>query len=115
MATATAGLGALVLGRGLGLWPVLLIAFLIGSAHAVHQAARQGRVHDLVGPGRLMSAVAVLGFTMRGAELLGSLGTGVLITKIGSGLACFVVAACYLISAIVLLSSRATPDPPVED
>jgi hypothetical protein len=115
MAAATAGLGALVLGRWLGLWPVLLIAFLVGCAHAVNQAARQGRVHDLVGPRRFMSAVAVLGFTMRGAELLGSLGTGVLIAKLGSGLACFVVAACYLMSAVVLSSSRVIPGPPVED
>ena len=115
MAAAIAGLGALVLGRKLGLWPVLLIAFMVGCAHAINQAARQSRVHDLVGPNYLMSAVALLGFTMRGAELLGSLGTGVLITQLGSGLACFGITACYLMSAVVLSSPRAIPGPPGED
>jgi hypothetical protein len=62
VAAATAGLGILVRGPSLGLWPLLLVAFLIGCAHAINRAVRRGRVHDRVGPDHLMSALAFLGF-----------------------------------------------------
>jgi MFS family permease len=112
MAAATAGLGILVLGPSRGLWPLLLVAFLNGCAHAINQAARQGQVHDLVGPDRLVSGLAILGFAMRVAGLLGSLGTGVLIARLGSGSACFAIAVSYLMSAALLSSARATSQLP---
>jgi hypothetical protein len=112
MAVATAGLGFLVLRSSRGLWPLLLVAFLNGCAHALNQAARQGQVHDLVGPDRLVSGLAVLGFVMRLAGLLGSLGTGVLIARLSSGAACFAIAASYLMSAALLSPARDTSQLP---
>ena len=111
MAAGAVALGILALTPWLRLGPVLLLTFAVGSAHAVNYAARQGQVHDLVGPERLMSGVAIVALAMRGGGLLGSLGAGVLITHLGSGPAYFAIAVSYLTSAAVIRRSRAASGP----
>jgi hypothetical protein len=111
MAIGAAALGILALTPWLSFWPLLLLTFAVGSAHAINFAARQGQVHDLAGPERLISALAITALAMRGGGLLGSLGAGVLITHLGGGSAYFAIAVSYLTSAAVMRRSRAASGP----
>jgi len=111
MAVANVLLGLLVLGGVVRVWQVLVLTFAAGCVRAVHQTARQGYAHDLVGAEGLVQGLALLGLAMRSGGLVGSLVTGALIARFGSGAAYLAVAAGYLLSAVTLgpIPARARP------
>ena len=106
-ALTAATLGTLVLFGLLGLPLLLLITLAAGSLRGIEHAARQSYTHDIVGPQRLVSGLAVLGVAMRAGWLAGSLGAGALIAELGSGAAYLAVAAAYMAGAAALVRSSA--------
>jgi len=92
---------------------VLLLTLAAGTLRGLEHAARQSYTHDVVGAAALMPGLAVLGVAMRVGWLVGSLGAGVIIARVGSGAAYFMVAAGFLAGGAALLRAsspaRATP------
>jgi len=78
-----------------------------GALRGVEHAARQSYAHDVVGAGRLVGALAVLGVAMRVGWLFGSLGAGAVIARWGAGAAYLAVAASFLAGAVALLPASA--------
>ena len=111
MALITTTLGFLVALRIASVWPVLALTFITGCARALHQTARQGYAHDVAGPGSLVHALALVAFTSRVGGLVGSLLTGFLIARSGSGVAYLAVATGYLASAAAMLPARSNGRP----
>ena len=115
-ALVTALMGALVLSGTVSLAPLILLTFAVGVLRGLEHAARQSYAHDVVGAGGLVSGLAVLGVSMRAGWLLGSLGTGAIIARYGSGHAYLFVAVAYLAGALAMLPARAvTPEGPARD
>lgn len=113
--TATT-IGSLALLGVVSLAHVVVLTLVAGVFRGVEHAARQGYTHDVVGAASLMSGFAVLGIAMRGGWLLGSLGVGTVIARLGSGAAYLVVALGFLAGAVALLRVAAparttAPDP----
>ncbi len=112
-ALVTALMGALVLSGSVSLVQLILLTFVVGVMRGLEHAARQSYAHDVVGAGGLVSGLAVLGVSMRAGWLLGSLGTGALIARYGSGHAYLFVAVAYLAGGLAMLPARAvTPEGP---
>jgi hypothetical protein len=104
----TAGaLGALALTGTVTLLPVLLLTLLAGGVRAVEHAARQSYTHDVVGGTALIHGLATLGVALRAGWLLGSLGVGAVIARLGTGPAYLVVAAGFLAGGLALLGADA--------
>ena len=95
---------------------VLLLTLVAGVIRGVEHAARLGYTHDVVGAAALMNGFAVLGIAMRVGWLLGSLGVGAVIARLGTGVAYFAVAAGFLAGAASLIpdsgSARTSPIDP---
>jgi hypothetical protein len=82
---------------------VLVLTLAAGTLRGLEHAARQSYTHDVVGPSALLPGLAVLGVAMRAGWLVGSLGAGVVIARVGSGAAYFMVAAGFLAGAAALV------------
>jgi MFS family permease len=107
MGAASALLGVLTLAGVVALWHVLLVTVASGCVRTLFQTARQSYTHDLVGPGELVHAVALLGVHMRVGGLAGSLLTGALTARLGPGAGYLGVAAGFLAGTLVF--SRMPP------
>jgi transmembrane secretion effector len=107
LTAATIGMLALV--GAVRLPHVLLLTLAAGVMRGVEHAARQSYTHDVVGGAALMNGLAVLGVAMRSGWLVGSLGAGLVIARLGSGAAYVAVAASYLAGAAALLPASAPP------
>ena len=93
---------ALLFGSGLGgLWPLLVLELLLGSAWAIDFPVRRAVLYTLVGPGRLTNAVSLESVSMQGTKMLGPLMGGLLIGRIGP-------AGCYLVLAVLYLVALIT-------
>jgi MFS family permease len=106
-ALTAAALGALTLAGRVRFAYLLLLTLVAGIIRGVEWAARQSYTHDVVGPKELINALALLGVAMRSGWLVGSLGAGVLIAHLGSGVAYMAVAVGYLAGAAALLPASA--------
>ena len=102
-ALVAAATGGVILSGHLRLPQLLFMTLISGTLRGVEHATRQSYAHDVVGGAGLVRGLAVLGLAMRGGWLVGSLGAGVVIAELGSGVAYLAVAASYLLSALVLL------------
>ena len=111
MAVGSGLMGALVAAKLGGVGPALMLTFATGCARALHQTARQGYAHDTAGGGGVVHALALVALTSRLGGLLGSLMAGVLIARLGSATAFLMVAASYLVSAVVMLPARSSARP----
>jgi len=102
-ALTSAALGGLMLAGRMSFTHLLLLTLVAGVIRGIEWAARQSYTHDVVGPKELINALALLGVAMRSGWLLGSLGAGVVIAHLGSGVAYLAVAVGYLAGAAALL------------
>jgi hypothetical protein len=116
MAALSALLGLLVVAGEVQLWSLLGLTFVAGCVRSVHMVARQGYAHDLAGAAGLVRGLALIGLTTRAGGLVGSLVTGALVARLGSGAGYLAVAVGYLVSAAMLGPPRAAvaagPRPP---
>ena len=108
-ALTTAALGVLALTSLVTLGHVLVLTLAAGVFRGIEHAARQSYVHDVVGPGALVSGLAILGVAMRAGWLLGSLTVGAVIARLGPGVAYLVVAVGFLGGGLTLLLVSAQP------
>jgi MFS family permease len=111
MGAASAALGVLSLAGVVALWHVLVVTVLSGCVRTLFQTARQTYTHDLVGPGELVHAVALLGVAMRVGGLAGALLTGALVARLGPGAGYLGVAAGFLTGSLVFAWTPAAGGP----
>jgi MFS family permease len=91
-------------------WHVLIIAFLIGSAHAFEIPARQSFFIEMVGRENLLNAIALNSAAFHGARMAGPAIAG-LIMGTWSIAACFYINTLSFIAAIVaLIKMRFRPE-----
>src|SRR5580698_4982353 len=102
-----AGLAAALIATGLiKLWMLFAIAALTGCVSAPDGTARQVYVIDLVGTGRLASAVSLYEVVLNISRVVGPAVGGVLLATVGVGACCALNAASYLQPLFVLLRHR---------
>jgi MFS family permease len=110
-----AALAATLIATGLvKLWMLFVIAALTGCVSAPDGTARQVYVIDLVGTGRLASAVSLYEVVLNISRVVGPAVGGVLLATVGVGACCALNAASYLQPLFVLLRHRphhAAPGP----
>jgi len=109
-------LGVAVLGGGVRLWQVFVLAVAFGALSAVDNPARQAFVAEVVGHDLIRNAVTLNSTTVNVARVIGPTIAAVLATTIGLGW-CFVVnAVSFGFVVVSLLSLRADglhPAPPL--
>src|ERR1700722_6988610 len=102
-----AALAATLIATGLiKLWMLFAIAALTGCVSAPDGTARQVYVIDLVGTGRLASAVSLYEVVLNISRVVGPAVGGVLLATVGVGACCALNAASYLQPLFVLLRHR---------
>ena len=87
-------------------WMVFAIAFASGIVGAPDTAARQVYVNDLVGPGRLSSAVSLNEVVINASRVVGPAAGGLLLATAGVSACIWANAASFVPSLIVLLVHR---------
>ena len=91
------------------LWHLYTATFFLGTLQAINMPARMAIVSDLVVREDLMNAVVLNSAVMNSGRILGPALAGGLIELFGIGVALYVNAFCYLISAWALIMVRQTP------
>src|SRR5215218_213915 len=97
MALPALTLWALTAGGAIEAWMVYALVLARGSVNAIDNPARQSFVMEMVGPGRVVNAVALNSVIVHSARILGPAGAGALIALIG-------VAACFAFNAATFLA-----------
>ncbi|KPK00971.1 MAG: hypothetical protein AMK71_07315, partial [Nitrospira bacterium SG8_35_4] len=102
-------LALLVLTGTVAVWHVLLIAFLIGSVHAIEIPTRQSFLIELVGRENLLNAIALNSSAFHAARMVGPAIAGFIMGPLGLS-SCFFINALSFFSIIVaLLKMRFAP------
>ncbi|MBI4299927.1 MAG: MFS transporter [Chloroflexi bacterium] len=101
-------LGFLIVADVVQLWHIIASAFLIGIVSAFNMPARQSIVPELVGPGRLMNALALNSSSMNLSRVAAPAVGGMLIGAIGVGNVYFIKAAAYglFMTAMAMLTLK---------
>ena len=108
-----AALTATLIATGLiRLWMLFAIAVVTGFVNAPDGTARQVYVVDLVGTGRLASAVSLYEVVLNVSRVVGPGVGGALLATVGVGACCALNAASYLQPLFVLLRHRPDQLPP---
>ena len=98
--------GVLVLSSGIKIWHLMLSAVLQGLFMATLLPASNTLAYQLVGPARLMNAMAARLAGMNLTRLIGSLIAGILIATYGVGVSYIFAGLSSLIGAILLVFVR---------
>ena len=101
-AGSQAVLAALVLTDRAELWHFVVLAFVYGCGAAFFQPASTGVTPQLVSPGRLQQANALLSLTASLFYVLGPAAAGVIIAVANPGIAIAIDSATFLVSAAFL-------------
>jgi MFS family permease len=88
------------------LWHLLVTQAVRGTAQAFFYPAAAGLVPQVVSPGRLQEANALLGLTESGTGVLAAAGGGGLVALFGPGIAIGIDAVTFLASAAFLVGIR---------
>jgi len=104
-------LAALVVTGGERLWMLFAIAFATGVVSAADQPARQVYVFELVGAGRIASAVSLNEVVLNTSRVVGPAAGGAFLATLGVSACCFFNAATYLLPLAVLVVHRAAVEP----
>jgi MFS family permease len=102
-------------------WPIFVLAALLGVVNAFDIPGRQSFLIDMVGREDLMNAIALNSSMFNGARVIGPAVAGILVAKIGEGW-CFAANAISYIAVIIGLllmkvdsPARSTTHSPIED
>ena len=99
--------------RGLhAIWPVFAMSVLLGIATAFDLPAAQAMPPELVEPGEIPDAVALMQSIFHGARLLGPALAGVLIARLGLGSAFLANGVSFI--AVLFTLTAISPRPPRE-
>jgi MFS family permease len=91
------------------LWMLFVIAAVTGAVGAPDNTARQVYVIDLVGTGRVASAVSLFEVIINTSRVVGPATGGLILATLGVSSCCAVNAASYVVPIAVLLMNRAGP------
>lgn len=96
----------LALTGNIALWHLLAASFVQGLAMSMVHPAGEALIYDTVGPGRLLSAVALKMGAISVGRIPSALITGTAITALGSGATLLIAAALFLASPVFLIFVR---------
>jgi MFS family permease len=114
MALPALTLWALTVSGDVQVWMVYALVLLRGSVNAVDNPARQSFVFEMVGPDRVVNAVAMNSVIVHTARILGPAGAGAVIAFLGVG-PCFLVntlSFVAMLAALRLMDPRQLHAPP---
>src|SRR5262249_26298549 len=89
-------LAALTLAGLKNVWPVFVLAALLGVVNSFDVPARQAFLVEMVGREDLMNAIALNSSMFNGARIIGPAIAGILVARIGEGWCFFVNAVSYI-------------------
>jgi len=92
-----ASLAVIAISGIITIWHVMIIAFLIGTVHAVEIPTRQSFIFDLVGKEDLLNGIAVNSMAFHSARMAGPALAGFVMASIG-------VASCFFFNSISFLA-----------
>ncbi|MEX1156974.1 MAG: MFS transporter [Chloroflexota bacterium] len=97
-------------------WHLVLVVTVVGGAGAFFVPASSGLVPQVISPGRLQEANALMGLSRNATGIFGPPIAGLLVVGFGTGIVFLVDAATFAVSAVSLLMLRvpARGAPPAE-
>ena len=102
-ATVMVALAALALTDKLAPWHLAILVTALGFAMALDMPSRRSFVYDMMGPRRLLNALALDHLGMDGAKMLGPILGGLLWPVIGAGGCFLILAVGYVVNFFVYL------------
>ena len=112
-AAVSAGLMALLLMLSaipdVNVWYVIALAFAMGSTWAFVQTTRHAYTYDIVGRSLALNGLALTGSAQMAGQVPGALVAGLLIARVGVGVQYLSACAAYILSLLVLLLIRRSP------
>ena len=109
-AVAATAIGLLILTDRLALWHLAVLVTALGFSWALDLPSRRSYIYDMVGPRRVVNAMALDHVGMDGAKMLGPILGGMLWPVIGAGGCLLILAAGYVLNFCLYL--RLPPAPP---
>lgn len=100
------GLGLLILSGHIQLWHVHLFALVGGITSSFDSPARQAFVAEMVPPSSVANAVALSGMSFTSARLIGPVGAGLIIDRVGVGWVFVINAAIFTVPIILITLMR---------
>jgi MFS family permease len=80
------------------LWVMLVASFIFGVLRAMHQPVRVSYAYDLIGGGRVVSAIGTLNLGIRSGQLVGSLAAGTVMEFVGAPGAFLTLASSHAVA-----------------
>jgi MFS family permease len=114
-ATVQAWLAFLLFTGQAELWNIFVVAAVHGTASAFFQPASTGLMPQVVSPGRLQQANALMALSRGMAFVVGPALSGIIVASGGPGYVFAIDAVSYLLSMGTLALLRLPPPPPVEE
>jgi MFS family permease len=111
-AVVSAALGALILSGHLALWHLAVGVTALGFSWAIDLPTRRSHIYDMVGPRRVVNAMALDHVGMDGAKVVGPVLGGVLWPVIGAGGCLLLLTAAYAVNFVLYLGIPAAPSTP---
>jgi MFS family permease len=108
-AGAQAVVSTLLITGNAEIWHLLAFAFVMGSASAFFTPASIGLMPQIVSPGRVQQANALVSISQSAAHIFGPLVAGLIVVTIGAGWAFAIDGVSFLVSAGFLLAMRVPP------
>ena len=112
-AVASAAIGTLILTGHLVLWHLAVLVTALGFSWALDLPSRRSYIYDMVGPRRVVNAMALDHVGMDGAKIVGPILGGLLWPVIGAGGCLLILSGGYLVNFCLYrrLPSAAPPRP----
>lgn len=106
---ASASLGILALTDRLALWHLAILVTALGFAWALDLPSRRSYIYDMIGPRRVVNAMALDHVGMDGARMLGPALGGLLWPAIGTGGCLLLLAVGYVVNFCLYLGVPPAP------
>ncbi len=110
-AVVSAAIGVLVLTDHLALWHLAVLVTALGFSWALDLPSRRSYIYEMVGPRRVVNAMALDHVGMDGAKMVGPILGGLLWPVIGAGGCLLILSGGYLVN--FWLYRRLPPAPPL--
>ena len=91
-------------------WHILIIAFLIGTVHAIEIPTRQSFLIEMVGRANLLNAIALNSSAFHSARMIGPAIAGFIIAPLGLASCFFINTVTFLAMIIALMQMRFETD-----
>jgi predicted MFS family arabinose efflux permease len=102
-AVASAAIGTLILTGNLALWHLAVLVTALGFSWALDLPSRRSYIYDMVGPRRVVNAMALDHVGMDGAKIVGPILGGILWPIIGAGGCLLILSGGYLVNFCLYL------------